>query len=77
MEKIIKAWADYLKGRDEKTKKMAEQRLAICKTCPVRTLFICDPTKHIMVDGRKVRGCGCVLAPKASSPEQHCPAGKW
>jgi hypothetical protein len=63
---IYDGWKNYLNPTEE-ISDIKKERLDICQKCPIRTGFICDPTKG---------GCGCFLPAKASS-KGGCPSGKW
>lgn len=71
-------------------KKFIEDRLAICKVCPIMRMtefgMKCDDRKYISPDGTQgsffkkdgmIRGCGCICNIKAKNPNNHCVAGKW
>lgn len=45
---------------------MAEQRLAICKSC-----------EHLREKFTQCGLCGCFMEIKSRFPDQKCPANKW
>ena len=65
---------------------LLEERLAICKQCPLWKVDdfygpVCNSAKYIAPDGKEssyfkkagyVKGCGCRLQHKASNPMNHC-----
>lgn len=68
----------------------AEDRMAICKKCPLykKTIFgeICNSSLWLNPETNEVsnyakngwiRGCNCRLVYKTHSPESHCIAKKW
>ena len=68
----------------------AEERLAICKKCPLCRItdmgLKCDDRKWISKDGSQasffkkdgwVRGCGCYLIQKTKNPNNHCIINLW
>lgn len=70
--------------------KFVEERLAICKSCPIMRLtefgMKCDDRKYISPDGTQgsffnkagwKRGCGCFLSRKCANINNHCVCGKW
>lgn len=72
--------------------KTYEERIAICKNCPIARFnhydntIRCDSGKYLSPDGTKssylpkagwFRGCGCVQTYAAKNPSKHCVAGKW
>lgn len=80
---------DLLGTLPEEIKIEGERRLNICYDCPMRTKFVCDPSKKGTVvrdfqygsaqrtTGQTVRGCGCAIEAKAKSTSSLCPLGKW
>lgn len=61
-------------------------RLEICKNCPIYTnkrcnssLWINPETDEVSTYARRgfVRGCGCFVEVKARNQSNHCIAGKW
>lgn len=61
-------------------------RLAICKKCPIYTNRRCNSSLWINPDTDEVstyarigfvRGCGCFSEVKARNTYNHCVAGKW
>jgi len=65
---------------------LAEERMNVCRACPLHNNGVCDSTKRtIKVSvtpgdnnvGNEVSGCGCNLPWKVTIPNQFCPAGKW
>jgi len=80
---IVEGWSnlvtDKLKGVDPVLRKMADERLAVCGGCLVRSGNRCDPKKsgnHVETHA-PTRGCGCILSAKALAPTANCPLGKW
>ena len=67
---ITKAWITAVNPSDEQ-QKIADQRIAVCNTCPFRKYN--DITQHYYC-GK----CGCVLKGKIYSPvEKSCPDNRW
>ena len=65
---------------------MIEERLRICKVCPLNNNGICSQklfynpkTNDVSTTAKKdyVNGCGCVLKFKVRAFGERCPAGKW
>ena len=63
-----------------------EERLAICRKCPIfnhgkcnSNLWINPNTNEVSTYARigYVRGCNCIISIKAKNPINHCVAGKW
>ena len=63
-----------------------DERLAICKKCPIfnngkcnSNLWMNPDTDEVSTYARigYIRGCGCILNVKAKNPSNHCIAGKW
>ena len=63
-----------------------EERLAICRKCPLYSndrcnsrLWLNPDTNEVSTYARPgfVRGCNCVMKFKARNPNNHCVAGKW
>jgi hypothetical protein len=69
------------KEKQDKIKKLATYRINICNKCPMNEEGNCDNSGDIMIEHvitkQKVKGCGCGLSCKTSSPDAMCPAGKW
>lgn len=75
----------------EKLDKMAEEREAICRACPlckeVNTMIICNPNLYLNLEDGKTtsdvpiagykRGCGCMMTKRWSNPNSKCVCGKW
>ena len=70
--------------------KFAEERLEICKKCPIMRMteygMKCDDRKWISPDGKEgsflkkdgwKKGCGCMLQYKVRTQTNHCIAGLW
>jgi hypothetical protein len=70
--------------------KLSEERLAICKQCPLykKTAvgFICDKYLYLNKETNETafypmegfqNGCGCRLAAKSRLKDAHCPLAKW
>lgn len=62
------------------------RRIAICHECPAYTKatdscgrLILDAfnSKVVVIDGKDVLPCGCIVSLKASFPTEQCPASKW
>ena len=51
------------------------ERLRVCKDCPLKTTHrgIAWCGKPILLQKEGDVGCGCPIADKARSPEEHCP----
>ena len=64
-----------------------EERLAICKECPIFTvdgrcnskLWLNPDTNEVSTYARigYTRGCNCLVKVKARNPYNHCIVGKW
>ena len=64
-----------------------DDRLAICKRCPIYTsdgrcdsnLWINPDTNEVSTYARTgyIRGCNCIISVKARNANNHCIAGKW
>jgi hypothetical protein len=64
-----------------------EERLAICKKCPIFTidgrcnskLWLNPDTNEVSTYAKigYIRGCNCIIKVKARNPYNHCIAGKW
>jgi len=63
-----------------------ENRLEICKKCPIYSKGRCNSNLWINPNTDEVstyskpgfiRGCNCLISVKAKSPYNHCVAGKW
>lgn len=92
---IFNGWAnlalDQFNLLDPEFKKVAEQRLLICNSCPLREGNKCDSSKQgivkenftykstgqIRVKGDTFNGCGCQLAAKTVCRECQCPGAYW
>lgn len=71
--------------------KTYEERLAICKECPLAKetwdgMIRCDSSRYMSPDGTRtsylpksgwIKGCGCYVTIKARDLSKHCIAGKW
>lgn len=70
--------------------KMQEERLAICKECPLYKDGsrgpVCNSSKYISPDGKDwswikkegyKRGCSCALRSKVANPNSHCIISLW
>jgi hypothetical protein len=82
-KEIFDGWGNLIKDKfgalDQKTKELAQTRLANCHFCKMRKGRICSTSiigKHIVTD-QIVTGCGCSIDAKALSPTSICPLGKW
>ena len=59
-------------------KQVAEERLAICLTCPIRTQNICDPNKKgTSRNNTSFEGCGCYIEKKVMCMDCDCPGSYW
>ena len=63
-----------------------DERLAICKKCPIFNNGRCNSNLWINPDTNEVstyakigyiRGCNCIISVKAKNRNNHCVAGKW
>jgi hypothetical protein len=64
-----------------------DERLAICKKCPIFTLdgrcnsklWLNPNTDEVSTHAKigYVRGCNCIIKVKARNFNNHCIAGKW
>lgn len=71
-EEILRAWRSKWNPTTAE-RKLAEQRLKICKSCPSRTETIQGSDFWVMCSE-----CGCPLEAKAHSPKPGaCDLGKW
>lgn len=61
---------DKVGGLNDQKKKIAEDRLKICKKCD-----ILDTDNMICVKDRG--GCGCKMDKKVYAMSASCPTGKW
>jgi hypothetical protein len=83
IKEIIEGWGrlaqDKIMGVDTDMRKLADSRLNVCETCPVRSYNRCDPRKegpHVKT-GKITKGCGCILGAKVLAATAECPLGKW
>ena len=90
---IITGWAnlglDYFNLLKPELKQVAERRLMVCNTCPMRSGNTCSKKTSMAavktfiykgeerIKGQSYSGCGCNLSAKTIDPEQICPIGKW
>ena len=85
---IIEGCANHFLGdmlndteKQDAIKKLATYRINICNKCPMNNEGSCDNSGNIMIEHvitkQMVKGCGCGLSCKTSSPDAMCPAGKW
>lgn len=67
-------------------KDLIEQRLKICRKCPLNNNGICNQrlfynpnTEDVSITpkGGYISGCGCIIKYKVRSKVEKCPAGKW
>ena len=63
-----------------------DERLEICKKCPIYNNDRCNSNLWINPDTNEVstyarigyvRGCNCIMHVKAKNKNNHCVAGKW
>jgi hypothetical protein len=77
---IIKGNINYLFPNGA-INKLSEERLAICKVCPlyIKETNRCDTHNYIAhsITGNPVKGCGCKLLQKTKNYNSNCPAMKW
>jgi len=61
---------DQAGALNEQKKKIANDRLEICKTCDILDVdsMVCDKDKG---------GCGCKMEKKVYAMSASCPKGKW
>jgi len=68
LKHVAEGWFNLMRSNlgalPESIKKLAEDRLKICKSCPHRQESRCGV-------------CGCNLDAKTRSPETNCPKGFW
>lgn len=70
--------------------KMKEERLVICKSCPLYKEGtygpVCNRSKYISPDGKDwswikkdgyKQGCGCNLRSRTGNPDAHCIINLW
>lgn len=79
---IFKGWSNMMKESlgllDPETKAMAEKRLKICETCPLRSKReMCSAFRKIEENGKSIRGCGCDLKAAATVKAKKCVRGLW
>jgi hypothetical protein len=82
LKHIAEGWfnsfLDALNMLDPAKKIVAEARMNICATCPIREGFICSPNKlGINNKGENFYGCGCLIDKKTLCMDCSCPGGKW
>ena len=83
LEEIFSGWANLIKDRfdklDPSIKLQAEERLAHCNRCYMRTNNRCDPDKVgiNLTTNIPTKGCGCYLSAKCLSPCSKCPLDIW
>ena len=83
ISEILNGWGNAIKDRlgllDSDVSDEAKRRMAICDTCEIRTLWMCDSGKSgkNLKTNEIVSGCGCVIFAKATSTESNCPLNKW
>lgn len=80
LQNIIAGYRNLL-IKDPAVEEFALERLEICRICPLATeskiiTFVAGKQED-PVDGAICGSCGCPLAAKTRSPEEHCPEGKW
>lgn len=74
--------------QDTKPNMDANQRLAICRQCPLflHDQKVCNPylwmnptTREISKKEKAgfIKGCGCLISRKAMQPGSHCHLGLW
>lgn len=84
---IVNGHLNELGGKNES---LAQQRMAICKGCPLlkegsfgpqcnHSLWLNPATNETSTVAKEgfLRGCGCRLNAKTRLPEAKCPCGKW
>ena len=84
---VAKGHINELLGKNEK---MSEERLSICRECPIciNTCLgpMCDHEQWIHPETNEtskypkegyVRGCGCRLSAKTTLKDNHCIINKW
>lgn len=87
LKQILKG---HVKEMTHDNQELFEERIAICKKCPLfkltKTGPICNPQLYLNVETniayssegpQRKRGCGCRLNAKARLEEAVCPANKW
>ena len=81
----LKAAKGYIVGtinqiiKDPEIEALAEERLAICRVCPLFNNYKCDSARTTTNDkGQLVHGCTCNLKKKVRNKNEKCtPLGKW
>lgn len=84
---IINAHVNEALGKNDS---LQEQRMKICKACPLlkESKFgpICNAALYLNKDTNEaidhmqpglIKGCGCRLNAKTRLEDAHCPANKW
>lgn len=87
IKQIIQGHVNEALGKNDT---LAEQRMSICKACPLYKMSsfgpICNPALYLnpttnVASERKeegmYKGCGCRLNAKTRLEDAHCPANKW
>ncbi len=83
LKQILEGWTklayDKLVGLPPASRELANKRILICDTCPIRIGNRCDPLQSgvNVKTGKKEKGCGCILPAKVLSMDAECPLGKW
>ena len=65
-DRPARPWDLFNKNLGRVESEVAEERMAICRTCPqlIQALSQC-------------KECGCVMTAKTKLPNASCPLGKW
>lgn len=79
---IYEGWKNVILDKmeilDPIVKQIAEERLAICYKCSVRSKRnVCSSRNFEVINGVKTYGCGCPLTAKTKSLISKCPLSKW
>jgi hypothetical protein len=82
ISQIAEGWfnsfLDALHILEPEKKQIAENRIKICKDCPVRSGERCDSTKtHTNINRQPFNGCGCRVEKKVLCMGCVCPGGFW
>jgi hypothetical protein len=93
LKEILEGWGnnalDTIGLLSPQLKRISEQRLEACHSCPIRNGKWCSDSRYaiathdFMYDGKQRKhgleyhGCGCQIVAKSMSYNSECPLGKW
>ena len=66
MTREVRPWDIFNKNVERASYKISQQRLSICKECPMFISFT-----------HQCKMCGCFMDVKTRLHEANCPMGKW